>query len=406
MPEKLQPPKGTRDFLPGQQKVRRVLLEGMRTVLERYGYGEVVTPAIEDFEVLAKKAGQDIENEIYVFTDKGGRKIGLRFDLTVPIARIVSSDSSLPKPVKFYCIGPMWRYDNPGAGRWREFYQVSFELIGSSSAKADAEVLAIVSECLKAAGVKRFFFSVNSRGLVEELVKEAGIPEKKKAEAFRAIDKLGKIGEDGVLKEFIRYDIPAEAGKKLLKLLKKSRTNKELDELLKVTKKMGVDNIEVDNSIVRGIDYYTGFVFETFIEGKESLGSVASGGRYDTLIGLYGGQSLPAVGCGIGFDRMLECLDIPEDKQQTKVFVANVNDWVWDDALKIAIDLRSKGIATELDLMGRDLRKQIDYAVAKGAEFLVIVGPKELKEGKVVLRDLETGKETAVKIAELGKKIV
>ncbi|MBI4015419.1 MAG: histidine--tRNA ligase [Candidatus Aenigmarchaeota archaeon] len=401
----LQPPKGTRDFLPGQQKVRRTLFENMRSVLERYGYGEVVTPAIEDFEVLAKKAGQEIENEIYVFTDKGGRKIGLRFDLTVPIARIVSSDSSLPKPIKFYVIGPMWRYDNPSAGRWREFYQVSFELIGSGSAKADAEVLGVVSECLKAAGVKKFSFSVNSRGLVEELVKEAGVPEKKKTEAFRAIDKLGKIGEDGVLKEFIRYDIPAEAGKKLLKLLKKSRTNKELDELLKIAKKMGVDNIEVDNSIVRGIDYYTGFVFETFIEGKESLGSVASGGRYDTLIGLYGGQNLPAVGCGIGFDRMLECLDIPEDKQQIKVFVANVNEWVWDDGLKIVIDLRAKGIATELDLMGRDLRKQIDYAVAKGAEFLVIVGPKELKEGKIVLRNLETGKESAVKIAELGKKI-
>ncbi len=175
-----QPPRGTRDFLPADMAVRTEVCERMRKVFERYGYGEVCTPAFEDFGLLSKKSGPDIEKEIYAFEDKGGRKLGLRFDPTVPIARIVASTPNMPKPIKWYYITRMWRYDRPQAGRYREFWQAGLELIGTANLEADAEIIAIVSDCLKEVGVQDFGFVINSRKTVDAFAKQAKIPEKKK----------------------------------------------------------------------------------------------------------------------------------------------------------------------------------------------------------------------------------
>jgi histidyl-tRNA synthetase len=406
---KFQPPKGTRDFLPKEMAIRRKIYEKLREVLERYGYGEVWTPAFEDFELLAKKSGPDIEKEIYVFTDKAGRKLGLRFDPTVPICRIVSSDSSLPKPIKFYYITNMWRYDEPQAGRFREFWQAGAELIGSSKPEADAEILAIVSDCLKALGVKEFYFVVNSRKIVENLVKEAGIPESKKFDVFRAVDKLSKFGEDSVRKELERIDVKKESIDKLFMLIKSKRVSekeeKDLEEIKNVAGKMGVKNIKIDYSTVRGIDYYTGFVFETFIKGFEKIGSVASGGRYDSLIGLYGGQDLPATGFGMGIDRLLEILKIDEKYSQVKVFVASVNDKVRENATEIVQKLRENRIKTDFDLMGRSLTKQLEYADSLGIPYVLIVGEKEIKTKKFKLRDMQKKVEKEMELEEIIKTV-
>ncbi len=404
---KFQPAKGTRDFLPADMANRRAVFEKIRKIFENYGYGEVWTPAFEDFELLAKKSGADIENEIYVFEDKGGRKLGLRFDPTVPICRIVASDPSLPKPIKFYYITNMWRYDQPGSGRWREFWQAGVELIGTNKPEADAEILSIVYNSLKSAGIKKFFFRINSRKIVDSMVSDAGIPEDKKTDAFRALDKLYKIGEDGVKKEMEKYKIPAKSAEKLLKLLKSEKVSesqlKELKEIKSLAEKMGVENIKLDFSIVRGIDYYTGFVFEVFVDGNEKLGSVASGGRYDTLIGLYGGQELPAVGVGIGVDRLMEILKFDEKYVPIDVYIASINDSVKDDAIRIVQQLRNENIRADFDLMGKNITKQLEYADKLGVPYVLVVGERELKSGKFKLKNMQEKSERELSIKDVIK---
>ncbi len=406
---KFQPPRGTRDFLPHDMIRRRAVFEKIRQVFESYGYGEVCTPAFEDFELLAKKSGPDIEEEIYAFKDKGGRKLGLRFDPTVPVCRIVASNPSIAKPIKFYYITNMWRYDRPGAGRWREFWQAGVELIGSAKPEADAEILALVYDSLLAVGIKNFYFKISSRNIIENLIKKAGIPAKKKFDVFRAIDKLDKIGEDGVKKEIKGYEIPAKAINKFLELIKSKKVArdelKELETIRDSAEKMGIDNIKIDCSIVRGIDYYTGFVFETFVRGFENLGSVASGGRYDSLIGIYSGRETPATGFGIGIERLMEILKSEKTSSIAKVFVVSVNEDVKKQVTGIAKKLRQNGINTETEITGRDLRKQLDYTNRRQIPYAVIVGPREIKARKFKLRDMGTGKENSLSMDKIMKKL-
>ncbi|MBI4009594.1 MAG: histidine--tRNA ligase [Candidatus Aenigmarchaeota archaeon] len=400
---KFQPPKGTRDFLPEEMAKRRKVFEKIRKVFEGYGYGEVWTPAFEDFELLSKKSGPDIENEIYVFTDKAGRKLGLRFDPTVSICRIVASDTSLPKPIKFCYITNMWRYDQPGKGRWREFWQAGVELIGSNKPEADAEILSVVYDVLKSVGIKKFYFKINSRKIVESLIKQSGIPESKKFDVFRVIDKLGKIGEKGVRSELGKYKIASNSIDKFLELVKSGKPDevKDLKGIKSLAEKMGVENIKIDFSIVRGIDYYTGFVFETFVEGEEDFGSVASGGRYDTLVGLYGGQDLPATGFGIGVDRLMEVVVDAEKYCPVDVYVAIVDDSVKDKAFEIVQSLRRNSIRADINIMDRKLSNQLEYANSLEIPFVVIVGKKELGRNLVKVKDMIKGKESEVKLHEL-----
>ena len=403
---KFQSSKGTRDFLPREMAKRRDIFEKVRKIFESYGYGEVCTPAFEDFELLSKKSGKDIEKEIYVFEDKGGRKVGLRFDLTVPICRIVASDSSLSKPIKFYYITNTWRYDQPGKGRWREFWQAGIELIGSNKSEADAEILAIVSDSFKATGIKNFYFRINSRKIVEKMIKEAGIPENKKSDVFRAIDKLEKIGEAGVRKELETYKIQKKSVDKLLELVKSGKAEVgELKEIKSLAEKMGVENIKIDFSIVRGIDYYTGFVFETFIKGREDLGSIAAGGRYDTLVGLYGGQNLPATGFGIGLDRLVESVEGKRDYYPIDVYVAIVSEDVKNKAIEIVQKLRKNSIRTDMDIMGKNLTKQLEYANSLSIPYVVIVGKKEVESKLFKLKDMKNKTEKELRLEEIIKEL-
>jgi len=406
---KLQTPRGTRDFLPEEMSRRRKVFGKIRKVFESYGYGEICTPAFEDFELLAKKSGPDIEKEIYVFKDKSGRKLGLRFDPTVPICRIVASDPSIPKPIKFYYITNMWRYDRPSTGRWREFWQCGIELIGTKKPEADAEILAVVYDSLKAIGIRDFYFKINSRKVAEFFVKESGIPQNKKFDVFRAIDKLSKIGEDGVRKEMISYNIKEESINKILELIKSKKVPKdelrELEVIKNIAQKMGIDNIKIDFTVVRGIDYYTGFVFEIFVEGFEDIGSVASGGRYDTLIGLYGREDTPATGFGIGICRLMKILQDKERYFPAKVYVAPISDDVREKAIQIVQNLRKENIRADIDLMGRNLTKQLEYANSVNIPIVVIVGKKELENDSVKIRNMKTGKEKLVKIKSIPSNI-
>ncbi len=402
-------PRGTRDFLPEDMSIRRDVFARIMEVFRRYGYGEVCTPAFEDFGLLSKKSGPEIEEEIYAFKDKSGRKLGLRFDPTVPICRIVASNPSLSKPAKFCYITNMWRYDRPGAGRWREFWQAGVELIGPAGPEADAELLALVSDSMRALGVKDFYFRISSRKIVDLFVKNAGIPKSKTPDVFRAIDKLDKIGENGVMNEMKARGIKPAQIEKFMGFVKSGKaSSREMNELQKikaVAKRMGAGKVDIDLSIVRGIDYYTGFVFETMVKGSEDMGSVASGGRYDRLIGLYSGNDVPATGYGMGIDRLLEIIKPEKERTSVKAFVAPVKDDVADKAVRLAQSLRSSGISTETELMGRNIRKQLEYVSKKGIPYAVILGPKEVQERKYTLHDMKSGKEAKLSLEQIVKKL-
>jgi len=431
MSEKFQPPRGTRDFLPEEMIRLEFVINVLKKIFEKYGFESFETPAFENFELLAAKGGggDAIKDQIYYFKDKSDRELGLRFDLTVPLARVVANNPQLPKPFKRYCIGRVWRYEEIRKDRFREFWQCDVDTIGSNSMEADAEILAIVVEALEELGFKKFCVKLNNRKILSGLIELIKVPEEKKYGVFRAIDKIIKFGEDTVKKELKNAGLTEEQIDKLLKLIKiegsPEKVLKDGEKLLKDTK-IGLDGLNelkgivdssksygftdkivIDFSLARGLDYYTGPIFEVMDTSGKNIGSLAGGGRYDKLIELFGGRPTPATGLSLGIERIIEVMkeekifDLPKTK--VKVFVANVNDDVKGEAIKIANKLRKDGISCLVDLMNRNLTKQLEYADSLDIPYVVIVGPEELKRKVVKVKDMKKKKESEVKIEELSK---
>lgn len=409
-----QPPKGTRDIKPEEMKKFLFVKETLRSVFERYGFSPLETPAFETFDLLSAKGGlgESVKDEIYYFKDKGDRELGLRFDLTMPLARFIMNNKNLPKPFKRYQIGRVWRYDNPQAMRWREFWQADVDVIGSSSMDADVECLSVTVDCLKELGFKKFSIRLNNRKLIEYILKEMEVKDDKISDAFRIIDKMDKIGKEDVKKELGKNGIKIKLNdifvkgsnssilNQVEKKFGKSEGLRELKEIIKSCKNLGIDKyIKIDLSLVRGLGYYTGPVFEVSIESANV--SCGGGGRYDNLIENVGGSKTPAVGISFGVDRLVAVLKDMEKKEK-KYFVVYVNDNVKDDAVKITQQLRGQGLIVEIDLMERNMSKQMKYA-SMNYPFVIVVGEKELKKKSVTLRDMKTGKEKLVKIKEISK---
>ncbi|MBI2084738.1 MAG: histidine--tRNA ligase [Candidatus Aenigmarchaeota archaeon] len=397
---KLQPPKGTRDLLPEDATKLQKIVQICREVFEKYGFEPLVTPAFESFELLSAKGGlgEAVKDEIYYFKDKSDRELGLRFDLTMPMTRVVSSNS-LPKPFKRYAIDKVWRYDNPQAMRWREFWQADIDVVGSKSLLSDVECLAAVCEILNKLGFKVYKIRVNSRKLLQDLL-EGVVNKEKIIEVFRSIDKLDKIGFDGVEAELKKKGIKPNA---VLKILKQNDLNKimdnkgkeELEELFRLAKKFGIEKrLQFDISLVRGLEYYTSIVFEVMLGAKVSCGG---GGRYDNLIKAIGAQDLPATGISLGIDRVMEVMKennlFKNENSTTSIFVANVDVLLIADAIKISAELRKNGVKTQMDLMGRSFGKQMEYASNAKIPYVLIVGKKELKKKKFKLKEMKTGKQ-------------
>jgi len=417
---KFQTPKGTRDFLPEEASKFQKLIDLFRNVAEKYGFEPIITPAFENFELLSAKGGlgEAVKDEIYYFKDKSDRELGLRFDMTMPLARVVSSNPQLPKPFKRYVVDKVWRYDNPQAMRFREFYQADIDNIGSISLLADVECLAVACEFLDKLGFKNYFIRVNNRKLLQTIF-EKFIPKEKIVDAFRSIDKMDKIGLDGVKKEFEEKKIEY---KDILKIIEITGNNenvlksvdktfgdseglRELKELLKYAKVFGIENkLKVDLSLVRGLEYYTGVVFEVYLGVKLGCGG---GGRYDNLIKTVGGVAAPATGISMGLDRIFEVMKsekmFDEKKTNAKVFVANVNDKVKNDSVKIAQKLRKENINCQTDLMDRNLTKQLEYTDNLRIPYCLIVGSEELKKKKFKLKDMDKKTEKTMKLEEIMK---
>ncbi len=424
---KFQTAKGTRDFLPEEMITRQKVIEVIKNVFENYGFQPLETPAIESWEVLSAKGagGNEILKETYNFEDLGKRRIGLRYDLTVPLARVVASNPSLQLPFKRYQIEKVWRYGDVTKGRFREFLQADVDTIGSDGAVADAEIIACAISTFTSLGFEKFLVRINSRKILTALGKYAKISGKMNA-VFTAIDKLDKVGIKGVERELTELKLSKDSVKTILdfiqiqgeslKTLSKAERLigditegkqgiAELRELIGYLRKMKVEpKFKVDFSLARGLDYYTGPIFEVFAE--EGIGSIAGGGRYDKMIGLFSGKDMPATGISLGIERIIEVMKerkmIEQTKNKTKVFVAAVNDEVRDDALELAQKLRQDGICADFDLKNRNLTRQLEYADSIGIPFVIIVGRNELNKNAVKVKDMVKGKESEVKLNELA----
>jgi len=431
MVEMFQPPRGTRDFLPEEMLKRNWVLDRIREVYEVYGFEPLGTPAFESWELLKVKSGDDIVNQIYYFRDKSDRELGLRFEWTASLARVVSSHRELQMPFKRYAVGPVWRYENPSEARYREFWQADADIVGVSDHIADAEVLAVAVDCLKGLGFEGFVIKLNDRRILEAFIELVGMPKENIPEIIRAVDKLSKIGKDGVLKELSKCVQNEESALKLLDLISvkasaqgvlKHATDcvKEkpegvkgcaaLKSILDYSKSFGYyEYIIVDLTLARGLDYYTGPVFEVSAKEYEDCGSIAGGGRYDEIIGLFGGESTPATGVSLGIERIVSLLEKKGGfeglRLGVEVLVSPVSESVKPIAIEIAQSLRRAGIPTTLDLLGRGLSKQLDFAHRRGIRKVVIIGERELKDKCVTLRDMATGDQQKVEIDELPKML-
>ena len=411
----IEKPRGTRDFAPVEMERRNYARQVIQNVFERYGYSEISIPTFEHTELFALKSGEEIREEMYVFRDKSDRELCLRPEATASVCRMFAQKlQNLQKPLKLSYFGPMFRYERPQKGRYREFWQQGIELIGAKGVEGDAEVIMAANDALKELGLA-FELEVGHLGILRGLMGDLGIEEEKQDELINVVDKkdiarLEVLVEHDVLLGLIELeDSDKEVIERAYSLLDAypSAINAlgELEEILSYLDIADMD-YTINLGIARGLEYYTGMVFEIRVPGLGAQDQICGGGRYDRLIELFSGQRMPAVGFAFGFDRVMDAMEVQEikvSKEADKVVIAPVSKDVRKDAFKIACQLRrSSNLAVDLDLMNRKLNKILDYANNTGARWTVIVGPRELKEDKVVVRDMRTGEQAVINMDGIG----
>lgn len=391
--------KGFRDFLPKEARKRQYVINTIKSVFELYGFEPLETPALEYADILKGKYGEE-EKLIYEFQTRGGDTVALRYDQTVPLARaIIQYQSELTFPFKRYQIQNVWRGENTQKGRYREFLQCDADIIGTTSPLADAEILKLVLDIYSALQLN-VTIKINDRANFENLDKKY----------VSAIDKLEKIGESAVLEELIQKGMENKEAEDALKTLQQKPKTQTIDEIYSNVTKLGgdVSKIQYEPTLARGLDYYTGMIFETIATG--SSGSLCSGGRWDNLIEQFSGKSVPAVGFGLGFDRTLEVLE--EQKKlhffnsSSQVLVTIFSPELKDKAFEIAKDLRFRFIQTELwyDEQAK-MEKQLKYANAKQIPYVVIVGPEEAEKNIITVKSMETREQKQMTVKELSETI-
>ena len=419
MAKQFQTPKGTRDVLPDEMRTRRAVFDRLRKFFELYGFDEIDTPSFEYLEVLTLKSGPAAVREIYDFKDKGDRHLGLRFDLTSSTGRMVASHPELPRPIHRYQIGKVWRYDNVQAGRYREFYQADADILGSYSTDNEVELLLMATEVLRGFDLPDYKLVVNNRKILDAQVRVSGIPLEKKPDALRALDKLQKIGKDGVRDEFVNYGLTVEHFEKFFATIvvdtldqaaervasdEKGRQGvDELREIFAKASRLGfADKLTFDWSLARGLDYYTGPIFEAHAAVEGAMGTFAAGGRYDDLIGLYGGQPQGAVGLSFGVERLIGLMEARGGMKESAprpILIAALDAAQVDVAEKLSLALRRAGVPVRF--LGAQKKDQLfKYSTAAGLMQLIVVGEEEAKSGVYALRDGATRQEQ--KLDEAG----
>lgn len=415
--------KGFRDFLPQEARKRQFVINTLKSVFELYGFEPLETPALEYEEILAGKYGDEGDQLMYRFIDRGGRKIAMRYDQTVPLARVVAqyqnastgSAQSLPMPFKRYQIQSVWRAENTQKGRYREFLQCDADIVGVDSKLADAETIATAAKGLETLGFNNFTIYINDRRVFSELTANNLITEEEMRVAVVAIDKLKKIGELGVIDELNSKGLSVGRAREILRLIKEREKtdvirdiDSYLDSLPELKKKC-----KFDPTLARGLNYYTGVIFEIEVEGY-SAGSVCGGGRYDNLIGMFTNLQIPAVGFAFGFDRLIEAMDelnlFPSEiaLSTTQVLVSVFAEELKNKSLEIVTKLRDENIPSEMYLgeikEKNPLEKQLKYADQKQIPYVVILGPDEAEKNILTLKDLNTREQTQMTLDEIVKK--
>ena len=427
--------RGFRDFLPDAAAARETIAEVARGVYRRYGFRPIDTPALEYAEILLGKGGDETDKQTFRFTDNGGRDVALRFDLTVPFARFAAQHvGTLGTPFKRYHLAPVWRGERPQKGRFREFVQCDFDTIGTTSAVADAETVCVIHDLLDdlnaadlptPGAVGEFSIRLNHRGVLNGLLDTLGLRESA-TDVLRSLDKLPKVGADAVRSELL--ELPAADEDAVSRLLEfaglsgdaaetfaaarpllggSERGLASLDRLSDVVRLAiagGCDpsRLTADLSIARGLDYYTGVIFETFLTDDPAIGSVCSGGRYDDLAGLYTKQTLPGVGASLGLDRLLAALEekAGADRPRAGVFVPLLSEERAGDVLALAAELRAAGLAVTVSPDARAFGKQMKWADGRGFAFAAVLGDDEAANGTVTVKNFAAGEQRSVPRAE------
>jgi histidyl-tRNA synthetase len=456
------PARGMRDFLPADIRKREYVIGIIKSVYESYGFEPLETPAVENIETLMGKYGEEGNQLIFKILKRGEKldqeltkfaeltelensensanpanfenffsDLALRYDLTVPLARVAANyRNELPKFFKRYQIQPVWRADRPARGRFREFYQCDVDAIGSGSMIIEAEVILAVSEILRRLGFKEFTVRLNHRKVLTDILDTAGVPAEKHTEALVAIDKLDKVGREGVEKEFAARGISEAAAKMLLELFEQTQailqqesginrtilsnliniaSNEVLTELGQILNFAKDAPIIIDPSLARGLDYYTGAIMEVDV-GKE-IGSLGGGGRYDGLIGMFGKEQIPACGFSLGLERIVVVMDergmFPAELQSNS---ADVMVTVWDeksvaDSLALAQELRAQGLRVLVYPEADKLAKQFKYAASINVPYVAVIGDEEKAKGTVSLKNMQTGEQETIERKEVAKMI-
>jgi histidyl-tRNA synthetase len=420
--------KGFRDYLPEAMIPREWLIDTARRVYRSYGFAPIDTPALEYLDILTGKGSEETDKQLYKFQDHGERWVGMRFDLTVPLARFIAQHvAALGTPFKRYHIAAVWRGENTQRGRFREFMQCDFDTIGTRAIAADIETTLVIHDLFQALSIRDFTIHVNNRQVLAGLLERLDLADKTTS-VLRALDKLAKLGRQKVSDELVEAagasrqqaegvlklsDITGgndQVLAALAKLVAGSAKGEEgvgkLADLVAAVTAAGIDQhrLRVAPSIARGLDYYTGTVFETFLDQLPGIGSVCSGGRYDNLAGLYTKVELPGVGASLGLDRLLAALEelklVQKVSTPAPVFVAFFDPERLHDYLRLAASIRRLGIGAELYPDPKKLGQQLKYADRRGFRLAVIAGPDEWAAGTCQIKNLSTGESANVNLAD------
>jgi histidyl-tRNA synthetase len=423
--------KGFRDYLPSKMIPRQKMIAAIEQTFQRFGFLPLMTPALEYLEVLTGKYGQEGDQLLYRFQDHGGRDVGLRYDLTVPLARVVAQyPQEVLLPFRRYQIAPVWRAENPARGRFREFVQCDADVVGSADMAADAELVQLGCELLEGLGVQSFRVRINNRKVLSGILFSIGQPSREEEVGIlRTIDKLPKVGKDEALRLLeTENGLSPDRAARLLELVASNGPPREIlrgldaafkddpvgkkgvAELLEVVEILDgagiADRVELDLSIARGLAYYTGTIYETFLLDLPGYGSVMSGGRYDELVGVFRGQPVPAVGISLGIDRLLEGLvELGVLKTQGAVAPVLVTLFAKETAAysaRVARLLRAAGIGCELYPAAAKIGKQLARASENGQRWVVVAGPDEAARGEVAVKDLETRTQETMRLDALA----
>ncbi len=395
--------KGFRDYGPDEQMFRQEAFLKIQTVFERFGFLPLSTPVLEYKDILTGKYGED-EKLIYSFKDNGDREVAMRYDLTVPLARYVAQNQNeLTLPFKRYQIAPVWRADNPQKGRLREFYQCDVDAVGTDSVMADAEVIACLAKAIEAVGITDYQIRINDRSVLQLF----------SVETIRVIDKVDKIGLDKVVAELKEKGIEQSQIDQVQTLLtdpSKTILPERLQQVINLIKGFGIpeNKIVFSPSIARGLDYYSGTVFETILTNQPEFGSICSGGRYDNLVDTFSEKSLPAVGGSIGIDRLFDAmreLKLVQSTRSVKALVVHMDETLQADYLKLVSDLRDGGINSELYYQPAKLDKQFKYAENKGIQYAILMGQDEKGRGVVKIKNIQTREQQEISLPELIKTL-